>query len=52
LILQEVSQERWIDIPEAVLEKYLMWRPTPLYRASSLENTSRRLPASISRTRG
>ena len=37
LILQEVSQERWIDIPEPVLEKYLMWRPTPLYRASALE---------------
>ncbi|MBN1103766.1 MAG: TrpB-like pyridoxal phosphate-dependent enzyme [Deltaproteobacteria bacterium] len=37
LILQEVSPERFIDIPEGVLEKYLMWRPTPLYRAYSLE---------------
>ncbi len=37
LIVQEVSQERWIDIPEEVLEKYLIWRPTPLYRASALE---------------
>lgn len=37
LIEQEVSQERWIDIPEEVLEKYLIWRPTPLYRAYSLE---------------
>jgi len=37
LIEQEVSAERWIDIPEQVLEKYLMWRPTPLYRAYSLE---------------
>jgi len=37
LIEQEVSSERWIDIPEEVLEKYLMWRPTPLYRAYSLE---------------
>jgi tryptophan synthase beta chain len=37
LIEQEVSQERWIDIPEEVLEKYLLWRPTPLYRAYSLE---------------
>ncbi len=37
LILQEVSQERFIDIPEEVLEKYLLWRPTPLYRAYSLE---------------
>ncbi len=37
LIEQEVSQERFIDIPDAVLEKYLLWRPTPLYRAFSLE---------------
>ena len=37
LIEQEVSQERFIDIPEEVLEKYLLWRPTPLYRAYSLE---------------
>lgn len=37
LIEQEVSTEKWIDIPEEVLEKFLMWRPTPLYRASFLE---------------
>jgi tryptophan synthase beta chain len=37
LIEQEVSQERFIDIPEEVLERYLMWRPTPLYRATYLE---------------
>lgn len=37
LIEQEVSQQRWIDIPEEVLEKYLLWRPTPLYRAYGLE---------------
>jgi tryptophan synthase beta chain len=37
LIEQEVSQERFIDIPEEVLEKYLIWRPTPLYRAYTLE---------------
>ena len=37
LIEQEVSQERWIDIPEEVLEKLLLWRPTPLYRAKALE---------------
>jgi tryptophan synthase beta chain len=37
LIEQEVSTERWIDIPEAVLEKYLLWRPTPLYRARNFE---------------
>jgi len=37
LIEQEVSPERFIDIPEEVLEKYLLWRPTPLYRAYELE---------------
>jgi len=37
LIEQEVSQERFIDIPDEVLEKYLIWRPTPLYRAYNLE---------------
>jgi len=37
LIEQEVSQERWIDIPEEVMEKYVIWRPTPLYRAYALE---------------
>ncbi|MGB5920747.1 MAG: TrpB-like pyridoxal phosphate-dependent enzyme, partial [Syntrophobacteria bacterium] len=37
LIEQEVATERWIDIPEEVLEKYLLWRPTPLYRARNLE---------------
>jgi tryptophan synthase beta chain len=37
LIEQEVSQQRFIDIPEEVLEKYLIWRPTPLYRAYNLE---------------
>ncbi len=37
LIEQEVSQERWIDIPDGVLEKLLLWRPSPLYRARALE---------------
>ena len=37
LIGQEVSQERWIDIPDEVLDIYSMWRPTPLYRAFGLE---------------
>lgn len=37
LIEQDVSRERWIDIPEEVLEKYLIWRPSPLYRAYGLE---------------
>jgi len=37
LIEQEVSTERWIKIPEEVLEKLLLWRPSPLYRAYGLE---------------
>jgi tryptophan synthase beta chain len=37
LIEQEVSQDREIAIPEGVLEKYLIWRPSPLYRAYDLE---------------
>ncbi|MEX1125877.1 MAG: TrpB-like pyridoxal phosphate-dependent enzyme [Acidimicrobiia bacterium] len=37
LILQEVSQDRFIEIPEEVREVYRMWRPTPLYRAKNLE---------------
>ncbi len=37
LILQEVSQERHIPIPEEVREIYKLWRPTPMYRARRLE---------------
>lgn len=37
IIEQEVSRERWIDIPEEVLAKYLLWRPSPLYRARNFE---------------
>ena len=37
IIKQEVSQERWIDIPEPVRDVYRLWRPTPLYRAHRLE---------------
>lgn len=37
LIEQEVSSQRWIDIPEPVREAYRMWRPTPLFRAHRLE---------------
>lgn len=37
LIEQEVSNERWIQIPEEVLKSYLIWRPTPLHRAYNLE---------------
>ena len=37
LILQEVSQEREIEIPGPVREVYRQWRPSPLYRARRLE---------------
>jgi tryptophan synthase beta chain len=37
LIKQEVSQERYIDIPEEVQEVYRLWRPTILHRAYRLE---------------
>ena len=37
LILQEVSAERNIDIPNPVREIYRQWRPSPLYRARRLE---------------
>ena len=37
LIKQEVSTERFVDIPEEVREIYKLWRPTPLLRARRLE---------------
>ncbi|MEQ8201632.1 MAG: TrpB-like pyridoxal-phosphate dependent enzyme, partial [Syntrophomonadaceae bacterium] len=37
LIAQEVSTERFIEIPPEVLELYKLWRPSPLYRAHGLE---------------
>ena len=37
LILQEVSEEAEIAIPEEILDMYSLWRPTPLYRARRLE---------------
>jgi len=37
LILQEVSTEREIEIPEPVRDIYRLWRPAPMYRAHQLE---------------
>lgn len=37
IIKQEATLERFIDIPEEVLEIYKLWRPTPLIRAKRLE---------------
>ena len=40
LILQEVSEEAEIPIPEEILDIYSLWRPTPLYRARRLEQAA------------
>ncbi|MGY1710688.1 TrpB-like pyridoxal phosphate-dependent enzyme [Geodermatophilus sp. SYSU D00758] len=37
LIAQEVTGERYVDIPGEVLDVYRLWRPAPLYRAHRLE---------------
>ncbi|HYN35851.1 MAG TPA: TrpB-like pyridoxal phosphate-dependent enzyme [Actinomycetota bacterium] len=39
LIQQEMSPERWIDIPGPVIDIYKTWRPSPLYRARKLEES-------------
>ena len=37
LVAQEMTAERWVEIPAPVREIYELWRPTPLYRALRLE---------------
>src|ERR1700675_4714880 len=37
LIKQEVSRDRWIEIPDEVRDILRLWRPSPLYRAHRLE---------------
>ncbi len=37
IIMQEISPDRWIEIPEPVREIYRLWRPTPMVRAVRLE---------------
>lgn len=37
LIEQEVTTERWIEIPDEVIDIYTLWRPSPMYRAYRLE---------------
>ncbi len=46
LIEQEVSTDRWIDIPEGILEMLSIWRPSPLVRAYALE-AALKTPAKI-----
>lgn len=37
IVMQEMSPERWIPIPDEVRQVYALWRPTPLLRAVRLE---------------
>jgi tryptophan synthase beta chain len=37
LIMQEVSTDEWIDIPGEIIDIYRLWRPSPLHRATRLE---------------
>ena len=46
LVEQEYSTERWIDIPEGVLDLLSIWRPSPLHRAYELEEALK-TPAKI-----
>ena len=49
LIEQEVSTERWIDIPEEVMERLLMYRPSPSAGPIPWRGSSGRPPTSTSR---
>ena len=52
LIMQEVSTEREIEIPEPVRDVYRQWRPSPLYpRAASGASAARRRRKSITNTK-
>ena len=46
LVMQEMSGERWIPIPEEVQEVLSLWRPSPLFRARRLEQALK-TPAKI-----
>lgn len=37
LIMQEVSTDKWVDIPDEVRDIFTLWRPTPMYRAYNFE---------------
>ena len=37
LVAQEMTSERWVEIPAEVRQIYALWRPTPLLRAVRLE---------------
>ena len=46
ILAQEMSRDRWIDIPDEVRDVYNMWRPTPVFRALGLERALK-TPAKI-----
>jgi tryptophan synthase beta chain len=46
VLAQELSKERWINIPDEVREIYALWRPTPMFRATRLEKALK-TPAKI-----
>ena len=52
LILQEVSGDRYIDIPDEVQDIYRLWRPSPLYRAHRLERGARDAGTHLLQVRG
>ena len=51
IIGQEISQERWINIPDEVREIYKIWRPSPLFRATDLKKHSKPPPKSTTNTK-
>ncbi len=50
--MQEMSQERYIEIPEPVREMYKLWRPTPLFARAVLRRRWIRRPIFITSMRG
>ena len=52
LIMQEVSPEPLVAIPDAVRDAYRLWRPTPLYRARRLEADARHAGEDLLQVRG
>jgi tryptophan synthase beta chain len=46
ILAQEMSKDRWIEIPDEVRDIYTLWRPTPVFRAIGLERALK-TPAKI-----
>ncbi len=52
LILQEVSTEQYVDIPDEVLDVYRLWRPSPLYPRAPAGEGARHARADLLQVRG